>query len=329
MYSQLASKPGAKITSAGFGFKVVTLVGLLNAIFYSATISTEIFLSSMTGLQYGGEPLLIQSIEHTASLEDYLHYLLYVSSVLYPGRLALAAVCLLVQLAVTARGLVTYLHLGLSAELVAYYSWCFSASLVLLGAFALEVVSKHWGRGTWEYTLAMSALSFFGWWHVFYDILIPLGLHVNGTGSSGWEWVVKWGCFPFAAAALCASFAIGWHDNDFFQNLHLNVLINLPLFAHGCYWVLVTYRAFTGSSNGSTPAAVQRYLNYALCWHALFDMPNQYVSNPENNNANTTLFLAFLLMMMNPSFDKFMREFEKLWLAKKFPEEQDAAVLVE
>jgi hypothetical protein len=56
MYSQLASKPGAKITSARFGFKVVTLVGLLNAIFYSATISTEIFPSSMTGLQYGGEP---------------------------------------------------------------------------------------------------------------------------------------------------------------------------------------------------------------------------------------------------------------------------------
>ena len=69
-------------------------------------------------------------------LQAYPHYLLYLSSSDSDPLTVLTLVAAVVQLAVTTYGMLRYLPRGLPCDhdLVAFYSWCFSASLVLVGA---------------------------------------------------------------------------------------------------------------------------------------------------------------------------------------------------
>lgn len=296
--------------------KIVGVVGVVNAIFYSAAISTSLFPNALTGLRFDGAPLLIESIDHLASLEPFSHYLFYNSTQSYTVRSIVTLVCLAVQLVVTIWSMIKHPFSKLPADLVAYYWWCFSASLVFLGAVLRNLAVSLFEDSDAVYFATLLFLAFVAWWHVYYDILIPLGLHLE-TPSQGWNSLVKWGCFPFAVLAIFASFLVNaQRSNSYFQNLHLNALLNLQLFAHGAYWILVAFRAWTGQSNGSQFPQIQKYINWALAWHALHDMSNQYYPNPEGSNANTSLVLCFNLMCMNLGFAKYMKERDVLLDAK-------------
>ena len=111
------------------------------------------------------------------------------------------------------------------------------------------------------------------------------------------------------------------HDADFYQN----VLMNLQLFAHGSrgYWMLVTYRAWMGASCGSRsgPPTIQKYINYALIFHAVYDMSNECILNPSDSNGNTALYLALLRTTddeLQLSFNFCMWQYEKLVLTKQW-----------
>lgn len=95
-------------------------------------------------------------------------------------------------------------------------------------------------------------------------------------------------------------------------------MLNLQLFAHGSYWMLVTYRAWMGAACGSGPPTIQKYINYALAFHAVYDMSNEYILNPSDSNGNTALYQALLLLMMNLSFNFCMWQCEKLVLTKQW-----------